>query len=169
MGQSFEDLFGADGKGANKTGTANYIKWDKVGDTFALVLRDAIVTDHPQVDFATKKPKWMTHTEGDNHPDGRDRWVAKAQGTFDMGDPDVEAFQLFELMLPVTVAAKAGDDSFEQFDAEWTFKGDQEAKFKDAVLEYGQSLEVGDIIQVKYLAEGKPRKYAVKIKAGEKK
>ena len=161
MAKTYADLFG---KPAAAGGGKSYIKWDKVGDVLAFVVTGEPVSDQPQKDFGTGKNKWMTRAT-DSSP-----WKALAEGSFDPDEMD-SAFQLFEIMIPVTVAAKAEGKEpvadWAPFDAEWTFKGDQEAKFKDALLEFDAPIGVGTVIQVKYLAEGKPRKYAIKIKAGE--
>ncbi len=156
---TFDDLFGK-----KSTGGQKYIKWEKPGDVLALVVRGEIVSDKPQYVFGTNKKKYLVQEN-----DG-DKYKAVAEGDFNE-DEVANFFLATEIMIPVTVAAKVEGKTpvadFEPFDAEWTFKGDQEEKFKDAFLEFDAPIEVGTVIQVKYLADGKPRKYAVKIKAGE--
>jgi hypothetical protein len=167
MGQSFDDIFGSGSK-ASGGGGGKYIKWENVGDTFALVVRGPIDPKYPQKVFGTQKDKYLVQVAKG------DKYKPMAEGDFN--EDEVENFfQATEVMIPVTVAAKAEGkaqvEDFEPFDVEWVLnKGDQHDKFKDALLEFDDAIDVGTVIQVKLLVQGssgKPGKYAIKLKAGE--
>ena len=162
MGQSFDDIFGKKSTSPGPGGA--YIKWEQVGDTVALVVRGAIVPDHPQKVFRTDKNKWVVKKEENSE------WAQVAEGTFDPNEV-YKCFQGTEVMVPVTVAGysdgKVQRTEWTPFDVDWTFKGDQEDKFRDALMEFDDAIEEGTVILVKWLANSKPGKYAIKIKAGE--
>lgn len=148
--------------GKQSSSDKKYIKWEKVNE--ALFFR---VTGEPykrpQIDFATKKPKFMVKQATG--------WKPMVEGTFD--ESDVDSFPLTEWTIPVVVFQKKDADGnmvegFEEFAAEWAPNQEQDKKLQDAMLE-DTNLEVkeGTIIAVKWVLDEKPRKYVVKLAAGE--
>lgn len=160
MATSYNDLFGK--KSSDSEGGKRYLKWESVGDVVVMQQIGEAVSDHPQYVFGTSKKKFLVKMNAE------DKYKPMGEGDFDPDEVE-NSFPATEIMIPVRVlkVTKAdGTVDETEFDAEWTFKGDQQDKFKDALLELGEGIGEGTAYAVKYLADGKPRKYAVKIKNG---
>lgn len=156
---TYEEMFGKKSSGDKK-----YIKWEKVGEVlFFRVTGEPY--EVPQVNFTTKKAKFMVQEVKGG------KWGPKDEGSFDPNGVE-SCFPLQEWAIPVTVTGKKGTDGemvadFEEFDAEWAPSQNQNDKLKDAMLETEIPIQAGTIIAVKWALDEKPRKYIVKLAAGE--
>lgn len=154
---TFNDLFGKNESGA-------YLKWNEVGDAFAMVVTGEPDARSPQVDWQTKKTKHMVQVS-----DG-DKWAVKLNGDF---DPDSvhKHFPLTQIAVPVRVyqkTTKAGKvEDFEEFETTWELTKEMTDKLKEEMAETSLPLEKGVKVQVKFLIDGKPRKFSVKLKPAE--
>lgn len=157
---TYDEMFG---KAANNGGK-KYIKWEKVNEVlFFRVTGEPF--KQPQVNFKTKKAKFMVQLEEGG------KWGPKDEGEF--VESEVENFfPLTEWAIPVVVFQKKGADGnmvedFEEFSADWAPNQEQNEKLKDAMLDTEIPVQAGTIIAVKWALDEKPRKYVVKLAAGE--
>jgi len=156
---SFDDLFGS---GA-KSGGQKYIKWEAVDTALYFIVTGEPDPRHPQVDFKSGKKKYLVKYHD------QVKYMIKQEGEFSDNDENVEnSFLATTLMVPVQVFRKVlpngqDEEGFEPFEAEWIPNPDQVDKLKDQMLETKIPLEKGTIVAVKYLMDGKPRKYMVRL------
>lgn len=156
---TFDDLFG------KKSSDQKYIKWSQIDEALYMVVTGEPDPRHPQIDFKSGKKKYMVQVNADS------KWGPKQDGEF---NPDhVENyFELTCIKVPVKVFRRVlpnGEDdaSFEEFEADWIPTQDQEEKLKDQMLETRIPLSEGTVVAVKYLLDGKPRKYMVRLAESE--
>lgn len=154
---TFDELFG-------KAETGNYLKWNEVGDSFAMEVTGEPNPKAPQKNFSTGKIKFLVQkNEGD-------KWQPMDEGTF---DPDVVhgSFMATQIAVPVRVyqkKTKAGlVEDFEAFDTTWELTKEHTEKLKEAMAETQIPLQKGTKVNVTFLIDGKPRKFSVKMKAAE--
>jgi hypothetical protein len=153
---TFDDLFGSNSSGKR------YIKFENDGEAFLLEQ-----TGEPKkVD--QRGPKggtvWLVQErEGDKYK--------PVEETRDFEESDYNnAFKPKNIAIPVTVVGKklkdgTKDEAFEPFETTWELStGDQEAKFKDAMLETGASAEAGTKYVLKRISSAtKPYKFSIRI------
>ncbi len=163
MAQSFDDLFGGGSNGGGK-----YLKWEQVGDE-VLLIQTGPAFHQVQTKFQTGEPKYLIRTE----PGGKMNNVRYlGVDGFDPADLDDDDYwQPKDLVIPVRhVATRRNGETVNdaEFDVKWEVnKGDQHAKLRDAFLELGEPVDVGTKYIVKYIQDGKPRKYSIRIKNAE--
>lgn len=156
---TYEEMFGKKSGGSGK-----YIQWKAMGEVlFFRVTGEPY--EVPQVNFSSKKKKFMVRVDEDG------KWGPKDEGEFDPGAV-ASYFPLMEWAVPVVVTGKRNADGtdvqdWEEFTGEWVPNQDQNEKLKNAMLETELPLQAGTVIAVKWAAEDKPRKYVVKLAAGE--
>jgi len=154
---TFDELFGKKESGA-------YLKWNEVGDAFAMEVTGEPDPRSPQKDWQSGKTKHMVQVN-----DG-DKWAVKTEGEFD-GDAVYKHFPLTQIAVPVRVyqkSTKSGKvEDFEAFDTVWELTKEMTDKLKEEMAETGIPLEKGTKVNVKFLIDGKPRKFSVKMKAAE--
>lgn len=147
--------------GKQSNSDKKYIKWEKVNEVlFFRVTGEPF--KQPQINFKTKKAKFMVQTDAG--------WKPMDEGTFD--ESDVDSFPLMEWAIPVVVFQKKDADgnmveNFEEFTADWAPNQEQDKKLQDAMLDTEIPVQAGTIIAVKWALDEKPRKYVVKLAAGE--
>jgi hypothetical protein len=156
---TFDDLFG-------KKPGGKYLKWHSVGDTIIVQSLGEPDATAPQKDFKSGEKKFMVQVEEGG------KWGPKLESQF---DPDSvnSWFPLTQINIRVrAVAYKFAngetDKNFEPFETTWELNQNQEERFKEAMME-DRSLQfgAGTIVGIKYIDDSKPRKYAIKLKAGE--
>lgn len=154
---TFDDLFGK-GSGSGK----QFIKFENDGEAFLLEQ-----TGEPKkVD--QRGPKggtiWLVQeSEGDKYK--------PVEETKDFDESDYNnAFKPKNIAVPVKVIGKklkdgSKDEGFEPFETLWELStGDQEAKFKDAMLDAGVPVETGTKYVLKRLdSTKKPYTFSIKI------
>jgi hypothetical protein len=156
---TFDDLFG-------KKSGGKYMKWDAVGDTIIVQFLGEPDPTSPQKDFKSGEKKFMVQVE-----DGG-KWGPKQESQFDPESVH-SFFPLTQISIRVRVVAyknakgEARED-FEPFETTWELNQNQEEKFKESMME-DRDLQVGagTIAGIKWIDDSKPRKYAIKLKAGE--
>lgn len=158
---SFDDLFGSN------SGGQNYIKWNAVDEALYMVVTGEPDAKYPDYDFKTGKQKFLVKYATEP------KYKPMVDGTFDPNAGDIENhFGLTVIRVPVQVFRKVlpngqDDESFVPFDSFWIPTQDQTDKLKDQMLETKIPLSKGTIVAVKYLMDGKPRKYMVRLAEGE--
>ena len=164
---TFDDLFGKKGK---------YIQWRAEGETLIFQLLGEPDGSWPQRDFKSGERKFMVETE-EKKPVGMNKWKPMTESQFDpaaLEEKELGFFALTTVMIPVKVVARklpdgTTDAGFESFDSKWELSDQQKDALKLAMME-DKSLQVGHgtICGVKCIDfNSKPRKYAIKLKAGE--
>lgn len=154
---NFDELFG-------KTETGTYLKWNEVGDAFAVELLAEPDPKYPQKNFSTGKTKYLVR-EVAGGP-----WKPKDEGTFDPDQVD-SSFMATVIAVKVNVyqkSTKAGKvDDFEPFETLWELSKEQTEKLKEEMVETGISFGKGTKANIKFLIDSTPRKFSVKLKAAE--
>lgn len=159
----YDELFGS----KSSTGTGKYIKWNAVNEALYMVVTGPVDPKYPDYDFKEKKQKFLVKYEGEP------KYKVALKGDFDPDAENVEnSFGLTVIRVPVQVFRKINadgteDEAFEVFDSFWIPTQDQTDKLKDQMLETRIPLVPGTVIAVQYLLDGKPRKYKVRLAAGE--
>lgn len=165
---TFDDLFG-------KKSGGKYIKWNAVGEMLIFQVNGEVDAAAPQKDFRSGEKKYMVETE-EKKPDGKNKWKPMLESQFSpetQEEKDLGFFPLTQIEIPVTVvgrklASGETDDTHEPFDGTWELTDQQKERLKEAMMEDRDiQLVPGTIIAVKWIDDGKPRKYAIKLKAGE--
>lgn len=152
---TLDDLFG------KAEGNRRFMKFDVEGEAFLLEQ-----TDEPKL-VPQKGPNgrrtWLVQdAEGD-------KYQPKEEGTFDPDSVHNAFLPDKNIVIPAKVLAKklkdgSTDGSHEPFDTEWELTKDQREKFREAMLDSGQSAEAGTRYAVKLLSRAKkPYTYSVKI------
>lgn len=173
---TFDDLFGKKGK---------FIKWNAEGETLIFQLLGEPDGSYPQRDFKTGERKYLIETEEPNlnkpdasKPSGyKNKWKPVTESQFDaevQAEKELGIMPLTSIMIPVRVVARkrpdgTADANFESFEAKWELTDEQKKALELAMME-DRSLQVGHgtICGVKCIDyNAKPRKYAIKLKAGE--
>lgn len=165
---TFDDLFG------KKSGDKKYMKWNAVGDTIIVqLLGEPYQT--PQKEFKTGKKKFMVETT-EKKPDGKSKFTVLTEDKFDpeaLEEKGLRFWALTQIAVEVRVVAYKNangeaDPNHEPFETTWELNPEQEEKLKEAMME-DRSLQVGagTIGGIKWIGGDKPRKYAIKLKAGE--
>lgn len=159
---SYDDIFG------NNSGSGvKYIKWSAVDEALYFVVTGEPDPKYPDYDFKANKRKYLVKYAAEP------KYKLKLEGEFVPDAGDVENyFGLTVLRVPVTVFRKVkpngeDDEAFEAFDSHWIPTQDQMEKLKDQMLETKIPLSEGTIVAVKYLMDGKPKKYMVRLAEGE--
>lgn len=161
----YDELFGS--KSADAAGGGKYIKWNAVDEALYMVVTGPVDPKYPDYDFKERRQKYLVKYEGEP------KYKVKLKGDFDPEAENVEnSFGLTVIRVPVQVFRKVlpngeDDGTFEPFDSFWIPTQDQKDKLKDQMLETRVPLVPGTIIAVQYLLDGKPRKYKVRLAAGE--
>lgn len=165
---TFNDLFGPKG---------NFIKWNAEGETLVFVVDGEPDATAPQRDFKTGLKKFMVETDEPNPAKpGKNKYKVMTEDQF---DPDVlrekerNFWVLTQINIPVRVVARksaSGETlAHEEFKATWELSEQQKERLQEAMME-DRSIQLvpGTIVGVKVIDyNAKPRKYAIKLKAGE--
>lgn len=166
---TFDDLFGKKGK---------YIKWSAEGETLIFQLLGEPDATWPQRDFKTGERKYLIETEEPNpNKPGKNKWKPVTESQFDADaqkEKELGVMALTSIMIPVRVVARkrpdgTAEENFESFEAKWELSDEQKKALELAMME-DRNLQVGHgtICGVKCIDyNSKPRKYAIKLKAGE--
>lgn len=152
---TLDDLFG------KAEGNRRFMKFDVEGEAFLLEQ-----TDEPKL-VPQKGPNGrntylVQESEGD-------KYQPKEEGTFDPDSVHNSFMPDKNIVIPARVLAKklkdgSTDNSHEPFDTEWELTKDQREKFREAMLDSGQSAEAGTRYALKLLSRAKkPYTYSVKI------
>lgn len=152
---TLDDLFG------KPAGEQRWMKFENEGEAFLLE--------------QTAEPKLVPQ----KGPNGRNTWLVqvnegdkyqpKEEGTFDPDSVHRSFMPDKNIVIPAKVLAKklkdgAADPTHEPFDTDWELTKDQREKFREAMLDSGQSAEAGTKYAVKLLSRAKkPYSYSVKI------
>lgn len=153
---TLDDLFG------KAEGNRRFMKFDVEGEAFLLEQ-----TDEPKL-VPQKGPNgrkiWLVQdAEGDKYR------PVEEDSSFDESDYNNAFMPDKNIVIPARVLAKklkdgSTDNSHEPFDTEWELTKDQREKFREAMLDSGQSAEAGTKYAVKLLSRAKkPYTYSVKI------
>lgn len=163
---TFDDLFG------KKSG--KFIKWNAVGETLVFVVDGEPNAAAPQKDFKSGESKFMVETE-EKKEDGRNKWKPMTTSQFDpasLEEKELGFFPLTQIEIPVRVVARKNDKGealpHEEFTAKWELSDAMKDKLFEVMAE-DKSIQLvpGTIVGVKWILDGRPRKYAIKLKAGE--
>lgn len=152
---TLDDLFG------KPAGDQRWMKFENEGEAFLLEQ-----TGEPKL-VPQKGPNgrniWLVQVN-----DG-DKYQPKEEGTFDPDSVHRSFMPDKDIVIPAKVLAKklkdgAADPTHEPFDTNWELTKDQREKFREAMLDSGQSAEAGTKYAVKLLSRAKkPYSYSVKI------
>lgn len=155
---TFDELF------AKSQSAGNYMKWSEVGDAFAVELLEEPNPKAPQVNRQTGKVTWLTQASA-GAP-----WKPMDEGSFDPTDFE-NAFMATQIQVKVKVyqkSTKAGKvEDFEPFETTWELTKEHTAKLKEEMAETGINFGPGTKANIKYLIDGKPKKFSIKLKAAE--
>jgi hypothetical protein len=165
---TFDDLF-------NRNTT--FIQWKAEGETLVFVVDGEPNAAAPQKDFKTGLKKFMVETEEPNPAKpGKNKYKVMTEDQFDPAElekKELNFWALTQIEIPVRVVARKNAQGealpHTEFKANWELSENQKDRFKDALMEDKSiKIEKGTIIGVKCIDfSAKPRKYAIKLKAGE--
>lgn len=153
---TLDDLFG------KPAGSQRYMKFENEGEAF-LLEQTAEPKLVPQKGPNGRKIWLVQDAEGDKYR------AVEEDSSFDESDYNNAFMPEKNIVIPAKVLAKklkdgAADPSHEPFDTEWELTKDQREKFREAMLDSGQSAEAGTKYAVKLLSRSKkPYSYSVKI------
>ena len=156
----YDELFG-------KKSSGQYIKWANVNEALYMQVTGAPDPRYPDYDFKSGKRKFLVKLAD------APKYKPMQEGDFDPESDEVEnSFPLTVIRVPVKVFRRVladgqDDPTFEEFESFWIPTQNQTDKLKDQMLETRIPLAPGTVVAVKYLEDGKPRKYMVRLAAGE--
>lgn len=166
---TFDDLFGPKG---------NFIQWKAEGETLVFVVDGEPDAAAPQKDFKTGLRKFMVETDEPNpQKPGKNKYKVMTEDQFDpetLREKDRNFWALTQIEIPVRVVARKHsngdtDSTHKEFAATWELSEQQKERLKEALQE-DKSIQLvpGTVIGVKCIDfTARPRKYAIKLKAGE--
>jgi hypothetical protein len=166
---TFDDLFGKKSK---------YPKWETEGETLIFVITGEPNTAAPIKDFKSgEKTFFVETTEPNPAKPGKNKYRIMTESQFDPAALEEKGLNFFARTrweIPVRVVAKKDKDNnpvenWVAFETTWELSDNQRDRLKEAWMEDKSiPLGPGTIVADKVIDfTAKPRKHAIKMKAGE--